>query len=208
VSDRSAGPVAVSTAQGWPSKEQFDAADVIAVFCYVKWDVQRLAQLQAYLNRGGGFVLVHSATWTRPAFAKEAGELTSCGGFTKFRHGPLTLKLVDPTHPICLGLPKEIAFVDESYWPPQPKMDDGARRILATSEEKVSKDSADVRPQPMFWTYERGKGRVFVCLLGHYTWTFDDPYLRLLLLRGMAWSAQQWPYRLDALATRGVTLSE
>lgn len=199
-------PIMVSTAQGWPSAEQLVAADVIVVFCYINWDEQKLAQLQEYQDRGGGLVLVHSATWTRPPFAKQVGALTSCGGFTKYRHGPVTLRIVDRKHPICLGLPKEIVFIDESYWQPMPKMDDGARHILATSDEKVSEDSAEVQAQPMFWTYERGQGRVFVCLLGHYTWTFDDPYLRLLLLRGAAWSARRWPYRFDALATRGIAL--
>jgi len=205
-SEGGAGSIRVTTAQQWPSSEQFASADVIVVFCYVTWDAERLAQLRAYLNQGGGFVLVHSATWTRPALAKEVGELTSCGGFTKYRHGPVTLRIVDPNHPVCLGLPREIAFVDESYWPPLPKMDGGVRHVLATSDEKVGEDSAEVRAQPMFWTYEQGKGRVFVCLLGHYTWTFDDPYFRLLLLRGMAWSGRQWPYRFDALAAYGVAL--
>ena len=205
-SEGDAGPIRVTTAQQWPSDGQFASADVIVVFCYITWDAERLAQLRAYLDRGGGFVLVHSATWTRPALAKEAGELTSCGGFTKFRHGPVTLKIVDPNHPICLGLPREIAFVDESYWPPMPPMESGVRHILATSDEKASDDSGEVRAQPIFWTYEQGKGRVFVCVPGHYTWTFDDPYFRLLLLRGIAWSGRQWPYRFDALAAYGVAL--
>ena len=103
------------------------------------------------------------------------------------------LKIADAEHPICAGLPQDIAFVDESYWPPIPRMEGGARHILATSNEEVSEDSADVQAQPIFWTYEPGKGRVYVCGLGHYTWTFDDPYFRLLLLRGVAWSARQWP---------------
>jgi type 1 glutamine amidotransferase len=203
-----AGPIQVTTAQQWPSSEQFASADVIVVFCYITWDAERLAQLRAYLNRGGGLVLVHSATWTRPALAKEVGEVTSCGGFNKYRHGRVTLKIADPNHPVCMGLPGKIAFVDESYWPPLPKMESGARHILATSDEKMSEDSAAVRAQPMFWTYEHGKGRVFVCVPGHYTWTFDDPYFRLLLLRGIAWSGRQWPYRFDALAANGVRLSD
>jgi type 1 glutamine amidotransferase len=35
------------------------------------------------------------------------------------------------------------------------------------------------------------KGRVFGCIPGHYTWTFDDPFFRLLVLRGICWSARQ-----------------
>ena len=28
-------------------------------------------------------------------------------------------------------------------------------------------------------------------LPGHYSWTFDDPLLRILLLRGIAWTANE-----------------
>jgi len=60
----------------------------------------------------------------------------------------------------------------------------------------------------MFYTYEYGKGRVFSCILGHYTWTFDDPYSRILLLRGMAWAAGESPYRFDRLVLRGIQLDK
>ena len=37
-------------------------------------------------------------------------------------------------------------------------------------------------------SFSVGSGE-FVSILGHYSWTFDDPLFRLLLLRGIAWSA-------------------
>ena len=60
----------------------------------------------------------------------------------------------------------------------------------------------------MFWTYEAPdtKGRTFVCIFGHYYWTFDDPYFRLMLLRGMAWAAKDDVYRFDRLAVEGVEM--
>ncbi|MGM0485231.1 MAG: ThuA domain-containing protein [Planctomycetota bacterium] len=78
--------------------------------------------------------------------------------------------------------------------------------VLATSKEPVPKGSDDSSPQPIFWTSHYGKGRVFACVPGHFTWTFDDPYFRILLLRGMAWAAGESPYRFDALVTRGIPL--
>ena len=60
----------------------------------------------------------------------------------------------------------------------------------------------------MAWTAQRGKGRVFGTLLGHYTWTFDDPLARVLILRGMAWAAGEPTGRFEALATDGVELKE
>ena len=206
--DSSANTVTVTAVRGWPTGQQFASADVVVVFCYVHWDQQKLTQLERYLGKGGGFVLVHSATWTRPKPSGPVADLTGCGGFTQYRHGPVKLKIVDQNYPICLGLPREIHFVDETYWPPTPCVDGSGMHILATCDEKVGKGSAEVGPQPMFWTHKHGEGRVFGCVLGHYTWTFDDPYFRLLLLRGIAWSARQSPYRLDPLVIRGVTLRE
>jgi type 1 glutamine amidotransferase len=99
-------------------------------------------------------------------------------------------------------LPETIHVLDEAYWP--LKGDRSKITVLATSEETISKDSEQTKPEPMFYTYEHGKGRVFSCILGHYTWTFDDPYVRILLLRGMAWAAGESPYRFDRLVLRGI----
>jgi type 1 glutamine amidotransferase len=66
----------------------------------------------------------------------------------------------------------------------------------------------DGQRQPQFWTLEPSKGRVFVSILGHYSWTFDDPLFRLLLLRGIAWTAREPVDRFNELATLGVELSE
>ena len=49
----------------------------------------------------------------------------------------------------------------------------------------------DAKPQPLFWSLEQGKGRVFVSIPGHYSWSFDDPLFRVLLLRGIAWTARE-----------------
>jgi type 1 glutamine amidotransferase len=49
---------------------------------------------------------------------------------------------------------------------------------------------------------------VFVSIPGHYTWTFDDPLFRLLLLRGMAWSAREPVDRLAELSTVGARIAD
>ena len=38
----------------------------------------------------------------------------------------------------------------------------------------------DGQPRPLFWARQVGKGRVFVSIPGHFTWTFDDPLFRLI----------------------------
>jgi type 1 glutamine amidotransferase len=50
-------------------------------------------------------------------------------------------------------------------------------------------------PCPMMWTFEKGKGRVFASIPGHYTWTHEDPMFRIIALRGIAWCARENPSR-------------
>jgi type 1 glutamine amidotransferase len=120
------------------------------------------------------------------------------------RHGPMKLKIATSDHPICLGLPETIDLIDEPYWPPRGDL--SKVTVLATSDESVPKDSDNIGPQPMFWTARHGEGRIFACVPGHFTWTFDDPYFRILLLRGMAWAAGESPYRFDPLVLCGIPL--
>jgi type 1 glutamine amidotransferase len=109
-------------------------------------------------------------------------------------------------HPICNGLPKQIPLLDETYWPPTPRLDMNRALVLAVAQEE---DSATKKPstQPMFWTYETGRGRVFGCVPGHYVWTFDDPWFRILLLRGIAWAGGGPVNRFDPLVLRGARVA-
>ena len=210
--------VHAATAWKWPTDDQFEDADLIVMFCYRSggakrtWNDEQLQQLDAYLSRGGGFVAVHSATYTlRDLSASDGNRVAALTGLAfdgsiQVRHGPIALKITAPDDPICHGLPETIGFVDEPYWP--PRGDPRNVRVLATSEERIEKNSDDTSPQPMFWTCRRGKGRIFGCVLGHFDWTFDDPYFRTLLLRGMAWAAGGSPYRFDPLVLRGASVSK
>ena len=206
-----AAKVNVSTAYGWPSEEQFEKADLIAFFCYVQWDREKLAQAKQYLERGGGIVIMHPAVIARNQKDLE-DELAGLIGLawkqgqTRWRHGHMDLKIAASDHPICAGLPGTIRVLDEPYW---PLTGDASKvTVLVNSDETISKDSKETRPEPMFYTCQHGKGRVFTCILGHYTWTFDDPYFRIIMLRGMAWAAGESPYRFDPLVLRGIELAE
>lgn len=203
---RGAPSVEVTTAWQWPTDEQFKQADVIVAFCYMKWTDDRLAQMRRYLEGGGGLVLIHAATWTKPSPSPQVAKVVGIGGFQSWRHGRVKLTVRDAEHPICIGLPKSFTFDDdEAYWPPVPMMDKVT--VLATSQEKIRGQSKPT-PQPIFWIYAVGEGRVFGCVPGHATKTFDDPLFRTLLLRGVAWSAGESPYRLDSLVLRGVVASQ
>jgi len=195
----------VETAWEWPSEEQFKTADVIVAYCYLKWNPERIKQIERYLSGGKGLVVVHPASWTEPEPLPEVAKLIGISGYKIYRHGIVDLKITAPGHPIYLGLPEKIRFDDEAYWPAALQTD---IETLATSDERGGGDSNDVKPQTIFWTHSFGKGRVFGCVPGHNTWTFDDPYFRIILLRGIAWAGGQSPYRFDVLALRGASLKK
>ncbi len=185
--------VTVDTANDWPSAEQWDRADVMV--CYFwnhAWSAERLAQLDAFLARGGGVVALHAAVISddQPEALAERFGLAAQPVRTKYRHGPLDLKFVaDAKHPLTVGF-DNTSFVDETYW---PMIGDRNRvTVLATTIEEGAE-------QPMIWTHEVGKGRVFASILGHYSVTLEDPLFRILVLRGLAWAGHQPEGRFQGL---------
>lgn len=200
-----AAGVRVVRVQKWPEAEQWQAADLVVAFCYLPWNPQRIEQARAFVERGGGLVLIHSATWTMPKASPEVGAVTGVGGFQKWRIGRVDLEIVQRNHPICRGLPPIVTLQDETYWPPTPLVDPQRIGVLAASREKDAAGGESMQPQ--FWTFDLAKGRVFGCIPGHYNWTFDHPYIRILLLRGMAWAAGEDPYRFDELVLRSAAVA-
>jgi putative heme-binding domain-containing protein len=195
----SAPGVTIADAWQWPSQEQFRSASVI-VFYYWNhdWSAERLTQLDEYLARGGGIALLHSATIADqdPEELAERIGLAAQPQRTKYLHCPFDLTITAPTnHLIAFGLPRSIPFIDEPYW---PMIGDATKvQVLATTEQEG-------RDWPMMWTFQKGKGRVFASILGHYSWTHDDPLFRILVFRGVAWAAGADVRRLEKLATQGV----
>lgn len=201
--------VHVATASRWPTGEQLVKADLLVMYCYPgtpkgrTFSRAQIDQLAEFVARGGGFVPMHSATYTVADLTDDDGKrLLAATGLMfdksiQYRHGPIDVKIAAPAHPICLGLPRTLRFVDEPYWPPTGDLE--KVQVLATSDETIERGGEKRAPQPLFWTHAHGRGRVFGCVLGHYASTFDDPYFRILLLRGMAWAAGESAYRFDRL---------
>ena len=115
-----------------------------------------------------------------------------------FRHGPVALALnKDAKHPVLRNFDK-LDLIDETYWKLVGKLPKD--RVLGTAVE-------DGQVQPQLWSLEHGQGRVFVSIPGHYSWTFDDPLFRIILLRAIAWSAREPVDRFNELVWPGADVA-
>lgn len=113
-------------------------------------------------------------------------------GYHALQH-PFTITHRNPEHPILKGLPVVWDhFKDELY----AKLRGPAKNmeILATTYDDPALAGSG-RHEPMLWTVNYGKGKVFVTLMGH---AGNDPELRyamectgfqVTLLRGAEWAA-------------------
>jgi type 1 glutamine amidotransferase len=187
--------VIVEDAWLWPAPEQFEHADVLVFYYWNRdWNAEKMGQLDEFLARGKGVVVLHSATIGNPMVEQLAERigLASDSVKTKYLHTPIDLNIVATNSPIMRGLPSQIHFIDEPYW---PMIGDTNRvEVLATAAQ----DGAD---WPIMWTFQKDKGRVFASIFGHYTWTWEDPVYQIIVLRGIAWAAGEDPASLESLAT-------
>jgi type 1 glutamine amidotransferase len=183
----------VQKARDWPSAQQWRDAEVVVLYFWNHdWSAKRLAELDAFLARGGGVVVLHSALISDDApeaLATRFG-LAAQPQRTKYRHGPTELHFGEkPKSPLVAGF-SPLALTDETYW---PMIGDRSKvKVLATAVE-------DGQEWPMLWTFETGKGRVFASILGHYAATYGDPLFQVLALRGIAWAANEPLDRLQRL---------
>jgi trehalose utilization protein len=202
--------VTAEPANDWPSEEQWAKADLIIfdsynpVWALERDDVKISAlgeQIDKFLARGGGLVSLHWSLngGSHPdALAQRLG-LAWGTPASKYRHGASDWVL-DKNHPLAAGF-GEFQIPDESYWHLTGDLAAANASILASSVEEGM-------PTPQMWTREAGAGRVFVSIPGHFRWTYDDPLYRILIFRGMMWSAHQRMDRLAPLVMVGARVEE
>jgi len=216
--------VQVSDAWEWPSAGQLQTANVIVFYFWNHdWSAERYGQLDEFLARGGGLVLLHSATIADKdpeQLALRIG-LAAQPGPTKYLHAPFDLKLVAPTAksgPLPPPPPSPRGQLGEGGGREggEGHSNDAITRSLPTQirfldepywpmfgdtnkVEVLATTGQDGKEWPMMWMFQNGKGRVFASIPGHYTWTLDDPLFRILVLRGIAWAGGRDTSRLETV---------
>ena len=174
------------------------------------------ANLDTFLKRGGGIVVIHAAAVSRdPDWYKTIIGGSWRNGTTKWLEAPMHLYFTDHDHPITRDA-SNWSMDDEIYYDMDlspdahvlataytPKSRDtggrGDRAAQARAAEAVAQRKAvnvyDIQPQ--MWTYERTVAggtkpyRAFVSIPGHLYENFNRPNYRAILLRGIAWAGQR-----------------
>ena len=196
-------------------RPDFSAYDVV-VFNYKAptWPDDLKKALESYVRSGGGLVMVHSANNAFPKWP-EFNRMIGLGGWgdrsetagVTFRwrdgqmvrdatpcvagaHGKPHEFLIDnrnPKHPIMQGLPARwLHSKDELYERlrgPAEKM-----TVLATAFA-APKTGGSGENEPMLWTIDYHKGRVFHSVLGHDLVPLQNVGYQTTLVRGTEWAA-------------------
>ena len=196
--------VTVTASMYFPKKELWEKADLVVFYLWPhkRWDY---GLIDAYQKRGGGLVFIHMAVMqgSGAELSKRIGlawDLRRDGTRWGILATPVTLTDAALKSPIFKGFPKKFDLADELYW--RLKGDPAGITPLMTAPAgpKIANkplpgppriEDLDGKKWPVMWTKEVGRGRVFVSLVGHNYFTFNDPFFRIILLRAMAWTMNE-----------------
>jgi type 1 glutamine amidotransferase len=155
-------------------------------------DQQRDA-FKGYIEHGGGFVGLHSASGSErswPYFASVLG-----GRFVE--HPPqqvLTIEVLDHSSPFTKELPAQLQHKDECYFFTLMNPDIhpllGVRRSTLINTEKMKLDLKSYPEMlPVAWYHTFDGGREFYLALGHNKEDYEDPMILNLIRRGIMWAS-------------------
>ncbi|MFL5580058.1 MAG: ThuA domain-containing protein [Gemmatimonadaceae bacterium] len=150
-------------------------------------DAKQQDALERYIQAGGGWVGVHSATDTEydwPWYGRLAGAyFTSHPNDPNVRKG--TFRVLDRSHVSTQGLPDRWEREDEFY---NFKNIDSTIRVLVDIDETSYQGGTNGARHPMSWYHEFDGGRAWYTNMGHTEATFAEPLFLRHLLGGLRWA--------------------
>jgi len=160
------------------------------VFLNTTGDVLDAAQqddFERYIQAGGGYVGIHSATDTEydwPWYGRLAGAwFVSHPNNPNVRKG--TFRVVDKSNASTEGLPDRWDREDEFY---NFKSIDPTIHVLVDIDEKSYEGGTNGDHHPMSWYHDFDGGRAWYTNMGHTEATFSEPLFLRHLLGGMRYA--------------------
>jgi cytochrome c len=150
-------------------------------------DARRQDAFERYIQAGGGWVGIHSATDTEydwPWYGRLAGAY-----FESHPNNPNvqkgTFRVVDKDHPATQGLPERWEREDEFY---NFKSIDRDIRVLLDIDETSYQGGTNGARHPMSWYHAYDGGRALYTNMGHTEATFSEPLFLRHLLGGLRYA--------------------
>src|SRR3954470_9932985 len=165
------------------------------VFLNTTGDVLDPAQqddFERYIQAGGGYVGIHSATDTEydwPWYGRLAGAwFNGHPGNPNVRKA--TYHVLDKTHASTIGFPDTVVREDEFY---NFKSIDPTIRTLIEIDEKSYEGGTNGEHHPMSWYHDFDGGRAWYTNMGHTEATFSEPLFLRHLLGGLRYAIGTGP---------------
>jgi cytochrome c len=151
-------------------------------------DSDQQGAFQRYIEAGGGFVGVHSASDTEHDWPWYGGLV---GAYFKSHPEiqPAIVDVVDPDTPSTIHLPAKWMRTDEWYnFETNPA---GTVTVLATVDETTYDPGPDAMGSnhPIAWQHVYDGGRSWYTAMGHTTSSYSEPLFLSHLLGGILWAA-------------------
>jgi type 1 glutamine amidotransferase len=165
-----------------------DAFDVV-VFLLTTGDVlddAQQASFEGFIQAGGGYVGVHSASDTEygwPWYGALVGAYFA--GHPAIQ--PATLVVEDATHPTTVGLPASWMRTDEWYsFDHNPR--DEVNVLVSIDEASYDPGNLAMGDHPVAWWHEYDGGRSFYTALGHTSESYTEPEFVAHLSAAIEWA--------------------
>ena len=180
---------------------------VVSDYCGPRWGELAEKALVDFVRSGKGLVIVHAADYTFGTMPVLGDHMTQAGftepPWTEYgdmvgavwsaanphtHHGKrhiFKVKFTTPDHPIAQGMGESFLADDELYFDFLMRP---SAKILATAFNATEMGGSG-KDEPILWTVDYGKGRVFHTALGHDVTGLREPGFKVSFARGTEWAA-------------------